>query len=221
MRGASDFPILLEREQNLSQDLSRGQVANEPQLRGQAKAALHRASGLRRNADGLPACPRHEHGFHSGRRFAGKLLAPGIERQKITHRTVAGMKAPRNFRHPDAEMLCQALPERGRQVAHGSKIEPPFGVERMVKLRAAISRLADLYHSRAQVFARFSQHVVLGRAGRLRCRTRRALRDAGFNLSRHGMDLLSIIIARVKWRIARLHLRPCASAPLFLRAANA
>src|SRR5207249_409260 len=46
--------VLLQRQQNLRQNFSGGQVANQSQLRRKAKMAIHSASRLRRNTNRLP-----------------------------------------------------------------------------------------------------------------------------------------------------------------------
>ena len=53
-----------ERQQDLRQNFSCGQIPNQSELRREAKMAIHGAACLRGNADRLPSLARHEHRFH-------------------------------------------------------------------------------------------------------------------------------------------------------------
>ncbi len=55
--------IFLERDQDLPDDFSRREIADQSQLRRQAEMAIDRAAGLRRNANRLAAFARHEDGL--------------------------------------------------------------------------------------------------------------------------------------------------------------
>ena len=57
------FAIFFERNQNLPDNFSRREVADQSQLRGQAKMAIDGAARLRRNANRLAAFLGHEDGF--------------------------------------------------------------------------------------------------------------------------------------------------------------
>ena len=52
------FPILFQRDQNLPHDFARREIADQAQLRGQAKMAIDGAARLRRNANRLAAFAR-------------------------------------------------------------------------------------------------------------------------------------------------------------------
>ena len=76
--------IFLQRDQHLPDDFARREIADQAQLRGQAKMAIHGAARLRRNANRLAAFPGHEDGFDlRGLRIVRRFGPPIENRYRI------------------------------------------------------------------------------------------------------------------------------------------
>ena len=79
--------VFFQGEQHLGHNFARGQIANQPELRRQAELAIHRATGLRGNANRLPALAGHEYRFDRRGASRGLVFADG-QRKQIAHRPV-------------------------------------------------------------------------------------------------------------------------------------
>ena len=68
--------------------------------------------------------------------------------------------AAHNLRQRDRRFAREPLAQRGGQIRHRRKIESPLGIQRVINLRAAIGRLAERLHQRAQFVRGFSQQIA-------------------------------------------------------------
>ncbi len=120
--------------------------------------AIHGATGLRGNANRLPAFARHEDRLNL-RGLCDSFTGLATDRKKIPDRSIHGRKPANNARWRDAPSLRrgETLAKGGRDVGHGGKIKTTLGIKRMVKLRGAKRPLAERRRKLAQFFRRFPQ----------------------------------------------------------------
>ncbi len=85
--------VFFQCDKHLAHDFSRREIADQSQLRGQAKVAVHSAAGLRGNANRLATIAGHEHGFDL-REFWPAFTRRIADRKEVTDRTVHGSKFP-------------------------------------------------------------------------------------------------------------------------------
>src|SRR5579863_223401 len=100
--------------------------------------AIDRAPGLRGNANRLASVPRHENGFD----LRG-LCIFAADREEITDGSIHGREPARDARGSHARFPRESFAESGGHVRHRGNFKTPFGVERMMKLRAAKRPLAE------------------------------------------------------------------------------
>jgi len=126
--------------------------------------AIDGAACLRRDADRLAPFRGHKDCFDSsrGRCCAALRIFPPRQRQQITHRTIRRLVPFLDSRHPDRALCRQPRAQGNRQIAHRREIESPLGIQRVIKLTAAVGRFPRCRHPRAQIFRRSAQHIVLG-----------------------------------------------------------
>src|SRR5215471_4344373 len=139
---SSPFAFLHFRQwqQHLRDNLAGAQIADQPQLRREAELTIDRTSSLRRNANRLPTLARHEHRFH-GRGFAPCLVFLRAEAEEIAHGPVRRYISLPHRGQRDAGLGRQLLSQRRRETGHPRQVEIPLGIQRVINLRAAISRL--------------------------------------------------------------------------------
>ena len=100
--------IFLERDQDLPHDFARREIADQPQLRGEAEMAIDGASRLRRNANRLAPFARHEDGLD----LRGLFIFAAADREKIADRSIHGRKPADDARRRDASAFAGARRSR-------------------------------------------------------------------------------------------------------------
>jgi hypothetical protein len=167
--------VFLQREQHLRQNLASRQIANQSQLRRQAELAIHRATRLRGNTNGLPPLAGHKNRFHRRRPYRSSLLRTLLcalcvlcgesvllrslstrQRKQIPHRSIRRRILLPHHRQRDPRLMRQTFAKRRRQVGHLRHVELPFPVQRMVNLPTAKSRFTQRLTKFAQLVFRFA-----------------------------------------------------------------
>ncbi|OIQ64439.1 hypothetical protein GALL_540110 [mine drainage metagenome] len=104
----------------LGEDFPRLQIATEPLMSGRAELAVHRATCLRRHAQGVALRLRDEHRLD-------RVALPDIEQP--LHRAVGRARFGEHRQRRNVRMLAQELAQRLGQIAHGVEIGHAFLVD--------------------------------------------------------------------------------------------
>ncbi len=148
--------MIFERHEHLRHNFAHREIAHQSECRRQTEPAIDCAARLRRNANRLAVFFRHENSLDV-RRLRTRTCSLKLE--DISHRAIRRLVATHHFRQYDRRFACQPLAQRRRQIRHRCEIKSPFGVQRVIKLRAAVARLAERFQPRTQFFRGFSKHV--------------------------------------------------------------
>src|SRR5580692_373597 len=169
--------VLLERQQDLRQNFSSRQIANQTELRRHAKLAIHGASRLRRNTNRLPPVARHKHRLDRCRAqrpsllcvlsdLCRKCLFPGSQLKQIPNRSVGRYKSLFDDRQRNPRFLREFFSQTRRQIRHRPKIEFSLRIQRVIDLPAAIGRLAHPHTYFPKLVFRFSKQFHRSFQGR-------------------------------------------------------
>src|SRR5437016_8288253 len=117
--------------------------------------AIHRATGLRRNADRLPPLAGHEYGLR--RSWRRQLFFVWWQREQISQRTIRRGKSLLYLWKRNSRLFRKPLPQRRRKIRDLHHVKFSFRVQRVINLRSAVCRLAHRRAERLQFFLWFAQ----------------------------------------------------------------